>query len=107
MVIFDLFRSLYLPDSVRHNILDGVQPRDDLGLAGVVLRAGLLLQLRHRRPVRGLSVCGAHAAHFLVHRYTYCEFLLWFLRAKVLAGQPVSFHRAWPAKDGQCKRGQI
>lgn len=55
-------------DRTRHDVLDSVQPHHDMGLAGVVLCAGLLLQLRDRRAVRGLAHRGAHAAHLLVHR---------------------------------------
>lgn len=38
-----------------------------MGLAGVVLRAGLLLQLRDRRALRGLPHGRAHAGDLLVH----------------------------------------
>ena len=75
--------SLFL-DRIRHDVLDGIQPYHNLGLAGVVLRAGLLLQLRDRGPLRGLADGRAHAGHVLVHRCAYRELIIY---------SPVIMHR--------------
>lgn len=72
-VIFLWTNLYYIADSLGYDILDGVQPHHDLGLAGVLLRAGLLLQLRDRRSLRGLPDGGADAGHVLVHRGADCE----------------------------------
>lgn len=63
------------PDRIGHDLLDGVQPHNDMGIAGVLLRAGLLLQLRDRRTVRGLAHRRTHAAHLLVHGSTHGNYI--------------------------------
>lgn len=63
-------------DRAGHDVLDSVQPRDHMGLAGVVLRAGLLLQLRHRRALRRLAHRRAHTGYLLVHRRAHRQYTM-------------------------------